>query len=87
MIIIFWIGLSMAVGAWASGRDRNGFGWFFLALLISPLLAGIFLLIAGQAGPPCPFCREHVRADAIVCKHCQRDLPRRAESQDTIGWA
>ena len=23
----------------------------------------------------CPFCAEDIKSDAIVCKHCQRDLP------------
>lgn len=25
---------------------------------------------------PCPFCAELIKAAAIVCKHCGRDLPR-----------
>lgn len=24
----------------------------------------------------CPFCAEDIKRDAIVCKHCGRDLPR-----------
>lgn len=26
----------------------------------------------------CPFCAEDIKRDAIVCKHCGRDLPRAA---------
>src|SRR4051794_5522867 len=25
---------------------------------------------------PCPFCAEDIKAAAIVCKHCQREMPR-----------
>ena len=25
---------------------------------------------------PCPFCAEDIKAAAIICKHCGRDIPR-----------
>jgi len=28
------------------------------------------------ATKPCPFCAETIKAAAVVCKHCGRDLPR-----------
>ena len=36
--------LPVWVGVVASKRGRNGFGWFFLAVFISPLIAGLLLL-------------------------------------------
>jgi hypothetical protein len=36
--------LPVWVGVVASKRGRNGVGWFFLALFISPLIAGLLLL-------------------------------------------
>ena len=40
---VFWLAFSVIVGVFASQRrNRSGFGWFVLALLISPVLA--FLL-------------------------------------------
>lgn len=48
MIVFSWFGFSAAIGVGAARRyDRNGVGWFFLSLLISPLLAVAFLLAAG----------------------------------------
>jgi len=30
---------------------------------------------AGSVGPvPCPYCKEQIRPDAVVCKHCGRDV-------------
>jgi hypothetical protein len=41
-----WIALSIAVGAFAHvRRGRNGLGWFVLALIVSPLVAGVFCAI------------------------------------------
>ena len=45
-IILTWLALSVAVGMFAHiRRDRDGFGWGLLALIISSLLAGIFVAI------------------------------------------
>lgn len=48
-IVLFWFGLSIIVGIAANRRDRSGAGWFFLALLISPVLAGLLMLALGPA--------------------------------------
>jgi hypothetical protein len=46
LIVFFWLGFSIAAGMLASiRRNRSGLGWFLLSILISPLLAMIFLLI------------------------------------------
>jgi hypothetical protein len=56
LIFITWIAFSIAVGMFASiRRNRNGVGWFFLALIMSPLLAGIFVAILKEtAATPQP---------------------------------
>lgn len=37
-------------------------------------------VVATDPGPikRCPFCAEDIKLDAIVCKHCGRDLPKAA---------
>lgn len=79
----FYFCLSVLCAALASSRGRSGFGYFILALLVSPLLCGLLLLIIGKNassedsdGPSpdthvkCPDCRELILKDARVCKHC-----------------
>jgi len=79
-IVLLWIVLSIIPAVIASKKGRSGIGWFFLALFISPLLAGI---IAAAIGPveggnirKCPFCSEMVKSDASVCRHCGKELPK-----------
>ena len=55
MIILFWIGFAVVVGIAANNRGRNGAGWGLLALVISPLLAGLLLLALPRLGPSDPF--------------------------------
>jgi hypothetical protein len=78
-LITLWFVLAVVVGIVAAALGRSGPGWFLLAVIISPLLAGIVLLLVGRAGvePPspsthvkCPDCRELVLNEARVCKHC-----------------
>jgi hypothetical protein len=48
MEVLFWIGLSLVVGSIAGRWGRSSVGWFLLALLFSPLLAGFVLLLVGK---------------------------------------
>ena len=49
-IIIFLIIFSALIGYWANNWGRNGWLWFFIALLISPLITAIILLVMGRDG-------------------------------------
>lgn len=51
-IFIFWLGLSVAIGVWASNKGRNGFLWFLLGVVISPILAAIFLAVSADLSKP-----------------------------------
>ncbi|NYT25399.1 zinc ribbon domain-containing protein [Alcaligenaceae bacterium] len=84
-IFAFWALLALLVGVLASSFGRNGFGWFLIALVLSPLIGGVALLIAGKkdggasqraSGPTmkCPECREEILQEARVCKHCGHRL-------------
>jgi hypothetical protein len=81
---LFWIVLAVAVGAWASNKGRSGVGFFFLALLLSPLLGGIIVAClkpneentARAAGlKKCPACAEFCKPDALVCRFCKTQFP------------
>ena len=49
-IIILLIIFSALIGYWANNYGRNGWLWFFIALLISPLITSIVLLFMGRDG-------------------------------------
>jgi hypothetical protein len=44
LIVLLWFVLAVVVGVAASHRGRSGGGWFFLALILSPLIG--FLILA-----------------------------------------
>lgn len=79
LIFLAWVGFAIAVGVLASNKDRSGIGWFFLAVIVSPLIAAIFLLIAGEGNAHrCPFCAEKIKKNARLCPHCRSDLSKPA---------
>lgn len=72
----------------AQSKGRNFYGWwvygtlFLLIALVHALAIGktqeaaeIDRLISGTARR-CPFCAETIRAQAVVCRFCGRDLPQ-----------
>lgn len=48
-----WVALAALVGGLAQRRGWNGYLWFGFAILLSPILVGLcLLLIKGQPRPP-----------------------------------
>jgi hypothetical protein len=84
IVLLVWIGCAVLCWVVASSKGRFAGGWFLLGLVL-----GIFALIAIAAMPSrarapgeptpdthvrCPDCRELVRKDAQVCRHCHCKL-------------
>ena len=70
-----YILLALAIGILASREfGRSGVGWFFLALLLTPLV-GLLLFILAPARKRCPYCAEFIQASATVCRFCSQSVP------------
>lgn len=88
-----WILFGIVSAFVAVNKGRNGCGWLILGFLLGPF--GLILsLVASKNGPvlekqvlasgdmkKCPYCAELVRAEAKVCRYCQRDLPMPESSE------
>ena len=59
-------------------KGRSPIWWFILCALF-PLLIVVIALLAPMASKgytkKCPYCAEIIKEGAIVCKHCNRELP------------
>lgn len=47
-MVIAWIGLSVLVGIGASKKNRSFLCWMIWAMLLSPIIAVIMLLVVGD---------------------------------------
>lgn len=71
-LVVIWVICAALIGSIASKRGRSGFAWFLLAVIISPILALLFVLastdrsparaapvaIEAEAPPPLRFSRQ-----------------------------
>jgi hypothetical protein len=81
MHIYIAVALTFAITASviAFSKGRNSLGWFLAGLLIGP-----FALVVAALGPvvregafaKCGSCGEIIRAEANLCRYCQRPVDK-----------
>lgn len=55
--------------------QRGGFNQGCLAIITGALFGPIALLVAlSYKAHTCPYCKERIQKEAIVCPHCQREI-------------
>ena len=93
IIVLLWLGLSVAIAAMADVRGRNGFLWFFISIVITPGGAFPLLLMSrdlrssvrlqtaalqdGGLKKSCPRCGGQLDMDAANCPACGHDFALR----------
>ncbi|MEF3696432.1 zinc ribbon domain-containing protein [Desulfolutivibrio sp.] len=76
--LVLWIGCGIAAAVVASNKGMNTAGWFVLGFFFGPIALIVALVLpkagAGAGEKKCPYCAEYVKREAIICKHCGRNI-------------
>ena len=85
--LLLWVAFGVACAVIALGRGRNGFAWLLIGFITG--IFGLVVLLALPAIKPkdslqseqhsnenrkCPLCAEDIKLEAVVCKHCGREV-------------
>jgi hypothetical protein len=84
MILVIWIALSLLAGYVGGNKGHSGVAFFFLSLILSPLIGLVWALVAKDINnevalkkgdlKKCLHCAELVQLEATRCKHCGGEL-------------
>ena len=80
------------IPAYIAKSKGHSFGLFlFYGLMLGPIAIIHALVMKGETGTAqseqgskkCPYCAERIQQEAIVCKHCGRDLLELSDERET----
>ncbi len=77
LVFVLWLVVCPLVGYLIGQRKNNGGASMAISLLLGPIGWLIAAVYSGNLRK-CPFCSEHIKPDAKVCRYCGRDLPEPA---------
>ena len=91
VVLVTLLIVTNLVAAYAERKGRSYWGFFILTFLCLPL--GVLAAVLAEPNQEniavssdlvkCRFCAEYIKQEAVVCKHCGKDLNSSAVKEKT----
>ena len=87
-LVFLWALLAFIPAIIAAKKGRSGIAWWLYGFLLLPI-AIVHAIVTDNPNRnrACPFCREKIMKDAVVCPYCRKDLPASAPPPATTAQA
>src|SRR5579875_3851878 len=80
LFVLWIIPIPIAISQGRS-KDRAGLAYGLFLGWIGVIILAFLPPRQGDKFVECPFCKESIRRDAVVCSHCQREIrPQRQQT-------
>ena len=73
-VVLLLLVLALIPATIAKKKGENFIGWYIYGVLLWIVALIHSIVMKDKSGRQCPMCKEWIKEEAIVCKHCNTNI-------------